>query len=800
MPFALPDPGVLFDSVMVRKGFTPHPNKISSVLFYIATIIIHDIFRTDRNNPNISGSSSYLDLAPLYGSNQDEQNLMRSSKKDGKLKPDCFSEKRILGQPEGCGVLLIMFNRFHNDIATKLPMINEGGRFNKPADSDQKGLDKYDNDIFQTARLITCGLYINCILKDYVRVILNMNRTGSAWDLDPRTEQGKTFFGSPASEGVGNQVSAEFNLVYRWHAAISKRDERWTEESFREILNGQDPSELSIPDLMRNLSKWETELPADPQERPFAKIQRLPDGALPDEPLVEILKASIEDVAGSFGANRVPKMLRAVEVLGIIQARKWNVATLNEFRAYFNLKKYTTFEQINPDPKVAKQLKHLYNHPDFVELYPGLVVEDAKEMREASGLCPSFTVSRAVLSDAVALVRGDRFYTVDYTPRNLTNWGFEEASSKVDVDQGHVFYKLIFRAFPNHFRQNSVYAHFPLTVPWENKAIMHELEVDHLYNFDPPSFIPSPTLIHSHEAGTAILNDQTNFKVTWGEAIEFLMENDNKPYGRDFMLSGDGEANAKSRAVMHRALYKEKWHSEVKKFYENITLELLRENSCNIAGVNTVDIVRDVGNLAQAHFASEVFSLPLKTKKNPLGIYTEHELYLVMALVFSCIFFDADVQKSFPLRQAARTVTQQLGELVENMIHPLNPHSLTEKILERFHKHNPLPDYGIHMITKLLEKGYDVKELVYTQILPTAGGMVANQVSPFLQIFDVLDASTKPHDRVNYSPNASTTTYPTKANPTGQKSAAWQSLTLPKPTNSFSDSTSPHSSHLPPHH
>jgi hypothetical protein len=26
--------------------FEPHPNKISSMLFYLATIIIHDIFRT----------------------------------------------------------------------------------------------------------------------------------------------------------------------------------------------------------------------------------------------------------------------------------------------------------------------------------------------------------------------------------------------------------------------------------------------------------------------------------------------------------------------------------------------------------------------------------------------------------------------------------------------------------------------------------------------------------------------------------------------------------------------------------
>lgn len=45
-PAYLPDPGTIFDSVMVRKEFTPHPNKISSMLFYLATVIIHGRIRS----------------------------------------------------------------------------------------------------------------------------------------------------------------------------------------------------------------------------------------------------------------------------------------------------------------------------------------------------------------------------------------------------------------------------------------------------------------------------------------------------------------------------------------------------------------------------------------------------------------------------------------------------------------------------------------------------------------------------------------------------------------------------------
>ncbi len=121
--------------------------------------------------------------------------------------------------------MLIMFNRFHNNVVEQLAAINESGRFARPKDDATKAAwAKYDNDLFQTVRLINCGLYIN-IIKDYVRTILELNRTNSDGDLDPRTARltGPTANGTP-----GNQVSAEYNLVYRWHAAVSERDDDWT--------------------------------------------------------------------------------------------------------------------------------------------------------------------------------------------------------------------------------------------------------------------------------------------------------------------------------------------------------------------------------------------------------------------------------------------------------------------------------------------------------------------------------------------------------------------------------------------
>lgn len=115
-----------------------------------------DIFRTNRFDNTISDTSSYLDLAPLYGSSREDQLKIRTMQ-GGKLKPDTFHEKRLLGQPPGVNVILVMYSRFHNYVADVLLKINEGGRFSLPPtrteEERQKALAKQDEDLFQTARL-----------------------------------------------------------------------------------------------------------------------------------------------------------------------------------------------------------------------------------------------------------------------------------------------------------------------------------------------------------------------------------------------------------------------------------------------------------------------------------------------------------------------------------------------------------------------------------------------------------------------------------------------------------------------
>lgn len=702
-PSSRPDPGVVFDAVLARKEFRPHPNGISSVLFYLASVIIHDCFHTSHENFAVSQTSSYLDLAPLYGSNHEQQMSVRTLR-DGKLKPDTFCDKRILGFPPGVGVFLIMFNRFHNHVVTNMAKIDEGGRFSSilhghsgfKGSQDANGsmptpVELYDEALFQTARLVTSALYVNIILKDYVRTILNLNRVDTLWNLDPRSDEGNALLGKKIPEAQGNQCSAEFNLVYRWHSCISERDARWTEEAFKTVGQGK---ALEGRELLEALKKWSAEIPEDPAARSVDNLQRQPDGTFSDDDLVRIWSDGVEDVAGSFGADHIPPVLRSVEVLGMIQSRAWKLATLNEFREHFNLLPHETFESINPDPRIAKQLEKLYGTPDDVEIYPGIVVEAAKKaMKPGSGLCASFTTSRAILADAVALVRSDRLHTVDMTPQNLTNWGFNAASCDLNINHGCVIYKLILNAFPHRYSKNSVYAHFPMVIPGENKIILKDLKRDHLYSFDRPATRTAAITRPSVMVGTTALNDASKFDTLWAKRAS--------RFGATAGLS-------KSSVLFAEAVMKvDDWEKVTATYYTGALQCLWRQKQHELGGFQQVDVVGDVLNAAHIGFITDVLGIPLAKKDK------KHSTHWSFLSLFGEIFEHAfGNPKPSNLRESDRHAT----------------HSLAEAIETHFRGSSKQGELGKQAFTTMAETCADAKAASWQEVLPTSA-LILNTLS-----------------------------------------------------------------------
>ncbi|KAF2642870.1 fatty acid oxygenase [Massarina eburnea CBS 473.64] len=742
VPTRLPDPSVVFDALLAREGPpTPHPNKISGILLATATIIIHDIFRTSDQDQNIVNVSSYLDLSPLYGADQETQNSVRTFK-DGMLKPDTFAEVRLLGQPPECPALLICYCRFHNYIAEQLAIINENDRFSLPAGINEadteayiKCVEKRDNDLFQTARLITSGLYVQVLRNDYIRTILNLQRTDSAWNFDPSKDYPEIFGQDNIQKGIGNQVSVEFNLLYRWHSTVSSRNERFVNDFYDKLIPNTKPEDLTQNELRAGMRAWVTQLPADPAHRTFSGLQRNAEGYFNDADLVKLLTEATEDCAGSFGARHVPIALKAIEILGIQQARRWGVATLNEVRSHFGMLPHRTFTDINSDPDVAASLEALYEDVDNVEFYPGCVVEEAKQsMTPGSGLCAGFTITRAILSDAITLLRADRFFTLDYSPVLLTAFGFKEASTDDSPSGGGVMYKLLMRAFPDWYRGNSIYASYPFTVPSEMRRINKSLNQISDYSYESPRLTTKPIIVTTWRGVNNVMLYSRSYTVPYGKALGQLGD-------FEYMLNADTLAATEQRKVISRAVYSPVASiDDFSRCITTITHDLIVRYSNKLRNIYEFDATKNIAILSWTQFAARLFHIPLKDSKHPDANLTDRKLYELLSAIYIFIFVDTETTKSFAVRRNALKAYKQLVEAIKPVCEAVKLQSIGKVLANiggvELEKDDMLPNHSIKVIQRLFEGGRSVDDVVGL-VITLATSIVVLSAQAMTQMLDL---------------------------------------------------------------
>ena len=198
---------------------------------------------------------------------------------------------------------------------------------------------------------------------------------------------------------------------------------------------------------------------------------------------------------------------------------------MNEFRTFFGLEPHATFEDVNADPEIQIALQNLYDSPDMIEMYPGIFIEGVAQGKgkKTKGVGFPGTAGRGVLSDAVTLVRSDRFYTTDYTTATLTNWGLCEAQSDYKTLGGSMFHRLLQRGLPDFFDFNSVYAMQPMYTSAANKEIFQRLKVDDQYCFDPPKAPTVKTVIETHDAICNALSNTKYFASIWSASVGTLV-------------------------------------------------------------------------------------------------------------------------------------------------------------------------------------------------------------------------------------------------------------------------------------
>ncbi|RGP79400.1 heme peroxidase [Fusarium longipes] len=825
---ALPDPADLFDRLMARedpgpdgKG-RPSTSGLSSMLIYHATIIIHDIFRTNDSDKNISDSSSYLDLSPLYGFTEEMQRKIRDDKyKLGLLKPDTFAEDRLLRQPPGVCIYLVMYNRYHNYVATQLRRINENGRFSVPSkynlsplasaakefvknpdekfteaiykqhnewkrrrsagiddddDEDeeyedlcdflrqriltgieeglhktserQKALcvqvtgkeheveadkrlkninpegvlqeffkaheaawDKLDEDLFQTARLITCGMYIQISIHDYLRSLMGFSNFDTNFTLDPRVDMKNH---KNVSRGLGNQVTVEFNLLYRFHCAISMKDESYAEAFMQELFEKDenwDPKSMGLPQFMQEMGKtkakesmktplepWQQEFGLrtenNPRFKPFKRNEYT--GLFDDEAMVNELTSAMDDPIANFGPLNVPRCLKAVEILGIMQARKWEIGTLNDFRDFFGMKRHPTFESITPNEQVQNALRDLYEHPDKVELYPGIFCETNQANRQLNAdPGPSDLDSAlwaAIFSDAITLVRSDRFYTVDWNTNSLTNWGMKEVTPDNDVCKSSMFHRLIQRAFPEWYPYDSIRFFHPFYTAEKNAELAvaqgydkeFSMKSTHLkkakknsrgemtkldFELDKSNpQRPSKTVhLTHHDDIKLILNDRSDILVHPART----RISDLPKEIHDVLKPGQNN-DPKQNGVSLTAAAKHSTvdHEHIQSYLVNIARDIIKREVVTTdksKGIYQLDIVRDYAIPIVTRFVADFlgFGHLLRSDTNSHAPYSENEIYQHINNCQVFLSYNSDETKLLKRRKAFRDSMSFLLKLAE---------------------------------------------------------------------------------------------------------------------------------------
>ncbi|MCV2423659.1 hypothetical protein LNV47_24045 [Paucibacter sp. DJ4R-1] len=664
-PTYLPPTSMVYEELLKATGKRdPHPGGNSSMTFAFASLVTHSLFRTDPSDWGKNNTSSYLDLSPLYGSNEDEQNEVRVKDGRGLLYPDTFSEGRLVFLPPAAGALLVIWNRNHNYIATNILKINEQKRWSDPPPEDQKKRDQQEKEIFETARLINCGSFMSVIFGDYVAGFLGLSREGSSWSMQPfdpiKGAEGEV------GRGEGNHCSVEFNLLYRWHAVTSEADEKWTSDIFNKVFTKKS-SELELSDFYDALGRLRSgnvdeslRVDPDPRKRNFGGIKRGANGRFSDTDLAKILHNATESGACRYGARGTPDVLRIIEIMGMEQGRRWGVCTMNEFRKFLGLKTFKTFEEWNRDPVIANAARKLYHDIDNLELYPGLHAEEVMNLGPGSGLCAGYTITRAILADAIALVRGDRFFTTDFTPERLTSWGFEDV--KRDPDNGAFgayLPKLLLRTLPRHYNYNSVHGLFPFFTPESTKENLTKLGLANLYDFNRPNEAPIPKPLNNFTAIKHVSNDITKYKVPYGPDMRYLTLDRGM-----FLIFDEQPHHDDDRRIAFHALFPSndvmKGHVD---YYSKKVKELIGRKSYkfdNIPG-NFVDVL-DVINKAAVHWVSEnICGITLKHEKNPSGEIHEDEMYEKLAVLFSCVFRNTEPYLGWALRREAKAAADEIN-------------------------------------------------------------------------------------------------------------------------------------------
>lgn len=326
-----------------------------------------------------------------------------------------------------------------------------------------------------------------------------------------------------------------------------------------------------------------------------SSLKRQRDGKFRDEDLARVMKEATTNVAGAFGAQGVPPVLRVVEIMAIEEARSWGVCSLNEFRKFMGLKRThaAPSDRLRSHPRCdsLRELRGMEPRSQYprascqqqchrdsltfisyrqcacmaISSTSSSMLASRQKRRSHLGLAPvsalasryraQSSLTRSASSAGTASSRQTShvstcsgisgWYLTSLAAFNLTSWGYQDCARDLNNgSMGGQLSKLLMRTLPDHFDDQSIYAHFPMLTPPAMQQILTKLGTKDKYNWE---MNPNPTAIKVVESAVAtkkVLETWRDFPTAYGPFMKditkgygmYLAWNDTLKHRRDRLL------------------------------------------------------------------------------------------------------------------------------------------------------------------------------------------------------------------------------------------------------------------------
>jgi len=226
--------------------------------------------------------------------------------------------------------------------------------------------------------------------------------------------------------------------------------------------------------------------------------------------------------------------------------------------------------------------------------------------------------------------------------------------------------RLLLRALPGEFKENSSYTWFPLQTPESMEVFLGKLGTAERYSFKRPAD-PPVTAIACHYNDVRQVLGSNQFRPSYGDKAARVVS------GEGFFLASnnDSESQRDQREVLRVLQASPDQADKIANYFYERTRRLIVSKSYILAdkGVRFVDIISDVLRYVPLYWtATELAGLTLKVDEHSPGDYTESQLYGMITDIYSFLFLDADASKAMLLEEGVKGHIKDLQRKIKSNI------------------------------------------------------------------------------------------------------------------------------------